>query len=185
MVIFQAGNLIPTISVAIFLMDTRLVITFKMLLFSPNCGKKLKSKTTRMDNNKRLAAMIFSVLYFLGYGYHKKKYKNPASKPRYPALEPEIKIVKTNRRNNAPYNRFCFLSCFWMKNVMNKIRNNFSHWFLLIKIAKRTEKIKKNKRFSTPPDLVGEANMLKLTSCENMVAIIKVIKNTARMSIGR
>ncbi|OGZ66524.1 MAG: hypothetical protein A3C58_01475 [Candidatus Staskawiczbacteria bacterium RIFCSPHIGHO2_02_FULL_34_10] len=82
--------------------------------------------------------------------------------------------------------KYCTMANADAKNpVANKIRNNFSHWFLLIKIVKRTEKIKKNKRFSTPPDLVGDPNMLKLTSCENKVDRITVVKNPPRSSMGR
>ena len=69
--------------------------------------------------------------------------------------------------------------------VMNKILNSFSHWFLLMKMAERTAKRKKNSRLSTPPDLVGEPNMLKPISCENIVDTVKMTKKPVKSIKGR
>ena len=61
---------------------------------------------------------------------------------------------------------------------------NFSHWLLLIKITKIIDKIKKNNKFKTPPDLAGEPKILNKISSENIVAIIKLTKKAPRIKSG-
>ena len=65
------------------------------------------------------------------------------------------------------------------------IFNNFPQLSFLINRAAKTGKITINKRFNSPPVLVGTPNMLMLMFSENAVDITSVSKKPASARSGR